>query len=230
MKDKYIIFIFKSQLIFMYMKNLIKKLLKEQQLKKSNFDLIIDHFKKTYPPEYRERIEQVFEIIKDYIIQKNFNIKILNNCFTGFGGVRTKKYIIICSPTSYKDISDLIYVIFHEIRHEIQMGELKQINPMSGDIEDFEELYELYWEMEMDSHEFALQWVERLGQILNLPEESYKLKPHITEYPTMSNAIKKQIEGLHKLIMKMKREGMDYSDISDLPIVKNHLHKIENLF
>lgn len=214
----------------MYMKNLIRKILKEQSLKKSNFDSIVDYFKKIYPSEYGDRIGQVFEIIKDYIIQKNFNIKVLNNCFTGFGGVRTKKYIIICSPTNYKDISHLIYVIFHEIRHEIQMSELKQINPMSGDIEDFEELYRMYWDMEMDSHKFALQWVDKLGKILDLPEEYYKLSPQVTEYPTMGNIIKKQIESLHNLIMKMKREGMEYSDISDLPIVKNHLHRLENLF
>lgn len=212
------------------MKNLIRRLLKEENSKKSNFDLIINHFKKKYPTEYSERIDHVFKIIKDYIVEKNFNIKVLNNCFTGFGGVRTKKYIIVCSPTSYEDISHLIYIIFHEIRHEIQMNELKQINPLSGDIEDFEELYKIYWDMEMDSHEFALEWVEKLGNILDLPENLYKLTSQVTQYPTMSNIVKTQIEGLHKLILKMKKEGMNYSDISDLPIVKNHLHRIENLF
>ena len=35
---------------------------------------------------------------------------------------------------------------------------------------------------------------------------------------------------LHKQIQQMKRKGMEYSDIVDLPIVKKHMDKIEDLF
>ena len=74
----------------------------------------------------------------------------LNNCQVPFKGTRTKDFIIICSPELYSSLPDLIYIIFHEIRHEIQMGELKQINPLSGDLENFDELYDIYWKILSD--------------------------------------------------------------------------------
>jgi hypothetical protein len=31
-------------------------------------------------------------------------------------------------------------------------------------------------------------------------------------------------------IQKMKKSGMEYTDIADHPVVKNHLEKLENFF
>lgn len=211
------------------MKNLIKRILKEE-VKKSNFELITNYFINTVPPQYGDKVKSIFEQIKEYIQEKNFNIKVLNNCMTGFNGVRTKNYIIICSPTVFKTIADFIYILFHEIRHEIQMGVLKQTNPLSGDIENFDELYTKYWEMEMDSHEFAVEWVEKFGKLLNLPGQYYKLSPHIVSYPSMSHMVRNEVEKLNKIIKDYKKEGQEYSDISDLPIIKKHLDNLENLF
>ena len=211
------------------LKKIIKNLLNEE-VQKSNFNTILNHFKNKIPSEYHDKVDSVFDQIKNYIVKEDFKIKILNACYTGFSGVRTKNFIIICSPTSFKTLAEFIYVLFHEMRHEIQMGRLKKINPMSGDIEDFEELYEMYWELEMDSHDFGLEWVKKFGDELGLPEEYYQLHSHILDYPSTSWMVKKQMNQLHGIIKKMKSDGYDYSDISDLPIVKNHLNNLEDLF
>ena len=47
---------------------------------------------------------------------------------------------------------------------------------MSGEIEDFEELYKLYWEMEIDAHNYGMEWVKKLGNELNLPKTTLPIK------------------------------------------------------
>jgi len=214
----------------MKLKETIRRILREDLSKTSNFDTILKHFKSITPKSYEDKIEDVFEKIKNYINEEGFNIKVLNNCETGFKGVRTKNFIIICSPTSFNTISEFIYILFHEIQHEIQMGKLKQKNPMSGEIEDFEELYKLYWEMEIDAHNYGMEWVKKLGNELNLPKQHYQLSDIILNYPSMGHSIRNMMKTLHKQIQQMKRKGMEYSDIVDLPIVKKHMDKIEDLF
>lgn len=214
----------------MNLKTKIRRIIIEQSQTKSNFNKIIEYFKGMVPSEYHDNIDKTFEIIKTYILDRNFNVKVLNNCFTGFRGVRTKNTIIICSPTTYESIAEFIYIIFHELRHEIQMSILKQTNPFSGDVEDFEELYKQYWEMEMDAHEFGLEWVKSLKEVLNLPDQYYELSTVVKSYPSLSNLIRTSLVGLHKEIQQMKKMGVEYSDISDLPIVKKHLDKLEDLF
>jgi hypothetical protein len=66
--------------------------------------------------------------------------------------------------------------------------------------------------------------------MLNLPKQYYTLSSNITNYPSMSHIVRNQIEELHKLIKSYKEQGQEYSDISDLPIVKKHLDRLENLF
>jgi hypothetical protein len=208
----------------------IRRVLREDTEIKSNYQKVIDKFKKILPKEYSEKIDEVFEYIKDFINKKGFNLKVLNNCQVPFKGTRTKDFIIICSPELYSSLPDLIYIIFHEIRHEIQMGELKQINPLSGDLENFDELYDIYWKMEMDAHDYGIEWVDKIGNMINLPKEYYKLSPMVTSYPSMGHMVRDQIVVINKTIQELKKNGHDYSDISDLPFVKKHLDKLENLF
>jgi hypothetical protein len=213
-----------------YLKESIRKVLKEDTEIKSNYQKVIDKFKKILPKEYSEKVDEVFEYIKDFINKKGFNLKVLNNCQVPFKGTRTKDFIIICSPELYSSLPDLIYIIFHEIRHEIQMGELKQINPLSGDLENFDELYDIYWKMEMDAHDYAIEWVDKIGNMINLPKEYYKLSSMVTSYPSMGHMVRDQIVVINKTIQELKKNGYDYNDISDLPFVKKHLDKLENLF
>jgi hypothetical protein len=214
----------------MNLKGTIRRILREDTEIKSNYQKVIDNFKKILPERYSEKIDEVFMYIKDFIDKEGFQIKVLNNCQVIFKGVRTKNFIVICSPESYTSLAELVYIIFHEIRHEIQMGKLGQINPLSGDLENFDELYEMYWEMEMDAHEYAIEWVDKIGDIINLPKEYYKLSPMITKYPTMSHMVRDQIVNINEMIKELKRKGYDYNDISDLPFVKKHLDKLEELF
>ena len=214
----------------MNLKESIRRVLREDTEIKSNYQKVIDKFKKILPKEYSEKVNEVFEYIKDFINKKGFNLKVLNNCQVPFKGTRTKDFIIICSPELYSSLPDLIYIIFHEIRHEIQMGELKQINPLSGDLENFDELYDIYWKMEMDAHDYAIEWVNKIGNMINLPKEYYKLSSMVTSYPSMGHMVRDQIVVINKTIQELKKNGYDYSDISDLPFVKKHLDKLENLF
>jgi hypothetical protein len=212
------------------LKESIRRILREDDEIKSNYQKVIDKFKKILPKKYSEKVDEVFEYIKDFINKKGFNIKVLNNCEVPFKGTRTKDFIIICSPELYNSLPTLIYIIFHEIRHEIQMSELKQINPLSGDLENFDELYDIYWKMEMDAHDYAIGWVDKIGNIINLPKEYYKLSPMVTTYPSMGHMVRDQIVVINKTIHELKKNGYDYNDISDLPFVKKHLDKLENLF
>jgi pyruvate-formate lyase len=71
----------------------------------------------------------------------------------------------------------------------------KQVGPKTGDPEkfkNFEELYEMYWDMEMDAHEYGLEWVQKVGNIINLPKEYYTLTSMITTYPSISKMLKTQ--------------------------------------
>jgi len=208
----------------------IRRILREDTEDKSNYQKIIDNFKKILPKRYDEKIDDVFTYIKEFIYKEGFQVKVLKNCQVGFKGVRTEKFIIICSPETYTSLAELIYIIFHEIRHEIQMGKLGQINPLSGDLENFDELYEMYWEMEMDAHEYAIQWVNKIGEIINLPKGYYKLSSMVTQYPTFGHMVRNQIVEINEIIKDLKKQGYDYNDISDLPFVKKHLDKLEDLF
>jgi hypothetical protein len=129
----------------------------ELENKNTNFNKVINSFKSKLPNEYHEIIDETFYNIKKYIENGGFEIKVLNSCPVPFKGVRTRDYIIICSPQNFNNLAEFVYILFHEIRHEIQMGKLNQINPLSGDIENFEELYDMYWEMEMDAHKFGME-------------------------------------------------------------------------
>jgi hypothetical protein len=203
---------------------------------KSNFDNLIDKFKVNVPDNIKKEIDRVSDFIKKYVSENNFVIKFHNSCSTGFAGVRTRNFIIICSPQTFNNISDFIYVIFHEIQHEIQMGRLMKTNPLSGDIEDFENFFESYWELELDADTVAKEKTDFIISLLNITNEEktkyFKISPYINNYPMMSEMIKNATRPLFYQVMEIKNSlpSDQKVDVSDLPIVKRILDKLEELF
>jgi hypothetical protein len=196
----------------------------------SNYDRVIDSFKSRIPEEYHHKLDVMFDKIKDFIQDRGFNLKVINGCQTGYRGVRTRDAIILCSPELIPNLASFVYVLFHELKHEQQMSEFDLADSYMGDIEDFEEFYKIYWEMEMDADSYAKDWVKKIGNVLELPDEYYQLDQMITNYPMMSSMVRMMMTQLHNQVQKLKKEGMSYTDISDLDVVKQHLHRLEDMF
>jgi hypothetical protein len=157
-------------------------------------------------------------------------IKVLNACNTGYRGVRTNKAIILCSPETLNNFASFVYILFHELKHEQQMSEFDLKDSYMGDVEDFEEFFKIYWKMEMDADNYGKEWVKKIGDVLDLPNKLYSLDRMIESYPSMSNQIKQMTLHLHREIQTLKSQGMTYTDISDLDVVKKHLDKLEDMF
>jgi hypothetical protein len=196
----------------------------------SNYDRVINKFRKDIPEDKMSEYNLICDKIKDFIQDRGYTIKILNSCNTGFKGVRTSKSIILCSPESLPNFSTFIYILFHELRHEQQMSEFGLSDSYMGDIEDFEEFYRIYWDMELDADSYGKDWVRKIGDVLQLPSNVYYLDRMVETYPTMSNMVKQMMTQLHRQVQVLKSQGMTYTDISDLDIVKQHLHKLEDMF
>ncbi len=199
----------------------------------SNLSRLFNQFKSDFPEQYKSKVDEIEKFIVRYITKNELNVKFLNSCSTGFAGVRTRDQIIICSPNKMSTIGDFLYTIFHEIRHEQQVRDIKMLNPLQDyDLEDFENLYEQYWEMELDSDQFAKNMVAtlimKLGIPLDFAKKKFGLSQYIVQYPNMSQAIKKQLEYIIDSIKKIKKSGDEYIDIQDHPMVKRHLDKLEN--
>jgi hypothetical protein len=217
------------------MEHIIKKILREQIQeieKQSNFSRLLDKFKETFPEQLKPKFETIKNYVESYIKDHGFNVKFLNSCSTGFAGVRTKNQIIICSPNNMTTFGDFLYTIFHEIRHEEQMSKMKMRNPLSDfDLNDFEELYKHYWDLEMDADKFGKEMVAKLIVKLNIPIEIAKplfsLSTYTQQYPFLSKQIEHSVRMLVNQIKQMKASGEEYEDIQDHPIVKRHLDKLE---
>jgi len=222
--------------VFIIMKSLIKKIIYEEVeklQKQSNLDKLLNKFKENFPEELKPKFEIIKNYVENYIREHGFNVKFLNSCSTGFAGVRTKNQIIICSPTNMSTFGDFLYTIFHEIRHEEQMGKMKKLNPLSDfDLNDFEELYKNYWDLEMDADKFGKEMVAKLIIKLNIPvmiaKELFSLSPYIQMYPFLSKQIENSVRQLVNQIKIMKQSGEEYTDIQDHPIVKRHLDNLED--
>jgi DNA-directed RNA polymerase sigma subunit (sigma70/sigma32) len=133
-----------------------------------------------------------------------------------------------------ENIGDFLYTIFHEIRHEEQMSKFKISNPLTGQLEDFEKLFKEYWKLELDADEFAKRKISELILNLNIPvditKKNFRLSPYVENYPSASKMIENHLRMVVTDIKNMKKSGMEYSDIADHPIVKNHLEKLEEFF
>jgi hypothetical protein len=130
-------------------------------------------------------------------------------------------------------IGDFLYTIFHEIRHEQQIRDLKMLNPLTDfDLEDFEALYEQYWNMELDADEFSKEMVAKLVIKLGIPidiaKKLFSLSPYVQQYPRMSNMVRGSIQQIINDIKQIKKSGGQYEDIQDHPVVKRHIDKLED--
>ena len=204
-----------------------------EEPKQSNFDRLLDKFKENFPEALKSKANTIKNFVSHYVEEKGYTIKFLNSCSTGFSGVRTKDQIIICSPSNMRTIGDFLYTIFHEIRHEQQLSEMKERNPLTDyDLDDFETLYKQYWDMELDADKFGKEMVAKLIMALDIPmnfgKEQFSLSPYITQYPSMSMMVRMNIKNIVSQIQQLKDAGIEFTDIQDHPIVKRHLDKLEN--
>jgi len=199
----------------------------------SNFSKLLDRFREDFPKEYQSKVNVIEKFVIDYITKSGIVVKFLNSCSVGFGGVRTRDQVIICSPSQMQNIGDFLYTIFHEIRHEQQIRDIKMANPLSDyDLEDFENLYYQYWEMELDADQFAKNMVAKiiikLGIPIEVAKKYFSLSPYIEKYPSMSQMIRSQVMQIVNDIKRIKKSGGQYDDIQDHPIIKKHLEKLED--
>ena len=213
--------------------DLIKHLMKEQEevVRTSHFDKVMDKFKSSFPEEHKNEVDKISDYVKSYIRDNNYTVKFLNSCSTGFSGVRLDKAVVICSPNFMSGISDFLYTIFHEMRHEQQISVFKMGNPTIDSLDDFEELSEKYWEMELDADEFAKKKIAEIVMNSKIPVEKakilFRLSDYIEKYPTLSKMVKFQITQLANQLKHMRDSGQEIKDISDHPFVKQHLDKLE---
>jgi hypothetical protein len=199
----------------------------------SNFSRLLEKFKNSFPSELESKVDAIENFVVNYIRDNEINVKFLNSCSSGFKGVRTRDQVIICSPIQMETIGDFLYTIFHELRHEEQMRDLKMLNPLTDfDLEDFEALYKQYWEMELDADAFAKNMVAKIVIELNIPIEIAKklfsLSPYVQQYPSMSKMVRGGIQQIINDIKQIKKSGGQYEDIQDHPIVKRHIDKLED--
>lgn len=202
----------------------------------SNLNRLLEKFKINFPEKLRPKVDIIEKFVVDYIQDHNFTVKFLNSCSTGFAGVRTKDQIIVCSPNNMSTLGDFIYTIFHEIRHEEQMDKNRMglDNPLTDyDLDDFENLSQKYWDLEMDADRFGKEMIAKLIIKLGLPMEVAKqnlgLSPYIQNYPSASKMIMMSLQQIVNGIKDIKKSGGEFSDIQDHPMVKRHLDKLENL-
>ena len=220
------------------MKDLIRKIVKESleddapQLQ-SNLDRLMDQFQTQFPSEFKSKVPVIGNFVSDYIRTNNINIKFLNSCFAGFSGVRTRDQVIICAPSQMSTIGDFLYTVFHEIRHEHQIRDMKMTNPLTEfDLEDFEALADQYWKMELDADKFAKNMVAKIVIKLRIPIEVAKrlfsLSPYIENYPSASRMVRGYLFQIVNGIKEIKKSGAKYEDIQDHPMDKRHIDKLEN--
>ena len=199
----------------------------------SNFSRLLDKFKNSFPEDLQSKVDVIENFVVNYIQENDLNIKFLNSCNAGFKGVRTRDQIIICSPFGMETIGDFLYTIFHEIRHEQQIRDLTMLTPLTDfDLEDFEALYEQYWNMELDADKFAKEMVAKLVIKLGIPidiaKKLFSLSPYVQQYPRMSNMVRGGIQQIINDIKIIKKSGGEYTDIQDHPVVQRHIDKLED--
>lgn len=225
-------------IVFITMKDLIRNIIKEsieddEPIPQSNLDRLMDQFKYQFPKELMEKVPVIGKFVSDYIKKNNINIKFLNSCFAGFSGVRTKDQVIICAPSQMSTIGDFLYTVFHEIRHEHQIRDIKMLNPLTEfDLEDFESLADQYWEMELDADQFAKNMIAKivikLGIPIDVAARLFSLSHYIQNYPSASRMIRGHLAQIVNGIKEIKKSGAEYEDIQDHPMVKRHIDKLED--
>lgn len=217
------------------MADLIKRTIRENDeiRTKSNFNRLMDQFQTQFPTQLKSKVPLINNFVSDYIKTNNINVKFLNSCSTGFAGVRTRDQVIICSPSQMTTIGDFLYTVFHEIRHEQQIRDIKMPNPLTEfDLEDFEKLADQYWEMELDADQFAKNMIAKMIIKLKIPiieaKRLFSLSPYIEKYPSMSNMIRSNLFQIVNGIKEIKKSGGEFEDIQDHPMVKRFIKDLED--
>jgi hypothetical protein len=193
----------------------------------------MNQFETQFPNEFKSKVPVIGYFVYDYIKSNNINIKFLNSCSAGFAGVRTRDQVIICAPSQMSTIGDFLYTVFHEIRHEHQIRDMKMPNPLTEfDLEDFEALSDQYWNMELDADEFAKNMVAKIviesGIPIEVAKRLFLLSPYIEKYPSMSKMVRGHLSQVIDGIKQMKKSGAKYEDIQDHPMVKRFIDKLED--
>lgn len=201
--------------------------------KTSNLEKVLGKFENFFPVKQRSKVPILNKFVENYIRKTGYNVKFLNAC-TAYSGVRTRDQVIVCAPNQMSSLGDFLYTLFHEIRHEQQISDIKMPNPLTEfDLDDFENLYKQYWEMELDADQFAKNMVGSIVQKLDIPIEDakniFKLSEFIKNYPQASTMVKSSLEQIIRGIKMMKQQGVEYTDIQDHPMVKPFISKLENL-
>lgn len=199
----------------------------------SNLSKLLNRFKNNFPEDYKSKVDEIETFVTNYITKNDIKIKFLNSCSTNFAGVRTKDQVIICSPSMMQNLGDFLYTIFHEIRHEQQIRDIKMLNPLTDyDLNEFEELYAQYWEMELDSDQFAKNMIAKIVQKFKIPMDvavrNFRLSNYIQNYPMMSQGVKNAIQMIIGQIKQIKKSGGEYEDIQDHPMIRIHLQNLED--
>lgn len=199
----------------------------------TNLDNLFKKFQSKFPAEYQNKFTDVKNFIIKYITTHGYKIKLQKSCQTAYAGVRLKDYIIICSPSELTTFGDFIYTLFHEIRHESQISKIKMTDPLSEmDLEDFENLYKQYWEMELDADQFAKNMVGQIVKSLKIPMDiavrELSLSEYIKNYPSMSKTIENYLKQIVNDIKRLKKSG-EYEGLHDHPLIKRNLDKLESL-
>ena len=98
-------------------------------------------------------------------------------------------------------------------------------------LDDFEELSEKYWKMELDADEFAKKKIAEIVMKSKIPVDTakilFRLSDYIEKYPSLSKMVKFQITQLANQLKHMRDSGQKITDISDHPIVKQYLDRLE---
>ena len=107
------------------------------------------------------------------------------------------------------------------------------LNPLTEfDLEDFENLADQYWEMELDADQFAKNMVAKIVIKLGIPvdeaKELFRLSPFIQNYPYASKMIRGHLSQIVNGIKQIKKSGAEYEDIQDHPMVKRYIDKLED--
>jgi hypothetical protein len=63
---------------------------------------------------------------------------------------------------------------------------------------------------------------------MDVSKQNFKLSEYIKNYPSMSKMIRQQLQAIVMSIIQMKKSGEEFTDISDHPMVKSHLDKLED--
>jgi hypothetical protein len=106
------------------------------------------------------------------------------------------------------------------------------LNPLTDyDLDDFEELYKQYWNMELDADQFAKNMIANLVIKLNIPiwfaQSQFALSHYIQQYPLMSKSVESALRSIVNTIKHIKKSGGEFEDIQDHPMVKMYIDRLE---